>query len=112
MNKKYIDLWLTPQGDFILDSGNEPLLCHNKTSISQDIRHAIIESGLATQLIAERSPTLRADIMTELELLVETDQRITPGSVTATDESLTRIFINAQTEEFGSISFDMDFANE
>ena len=71
----YIDL-LIENGDFSLNAGNEPELCNNRKSIGQDIIHAIIESGLATQLIAERSPTLRADIFTQLELLVENDERV------------------------------------
>ncbi|MCW6573163.1 DUF2590 family protein, partial [Yersinia ruckeri] len=56
MDVKYIDL-LIIDGDFSLNSGNEPILCHNRISIGQDCVHAIIESGLTTRLIAERSPT-------------------------------------------------------
>lgn len=86
----YIDL-LIENGDFSLNAGNEPELCNNRKSIGQDIIHAIIESGLATQLIAERSPTLRADIFTQLELLVENDERIVPGTVEISEESQKRL---------------------
>lgn len=58
----YIDL-LIQGGDFVLNTGYEPELCNNRKSIGQDIIHSIIESGLATELIAERSPTMRADIL-------------------------------------------------
>lgn len=44
-----------------------------------DCQHAIIESGLATRLLAEKSPTLRADIMMQMTLLIEDDERITPA---------------------------------
>jgi len=69
----YIDLLITGRS-FTLNAGNEPELCNNKISIGQDIVHAIIESGLTTKLVAERSPTLRADVITQLILLVEEDE--------------------------------------
>ncbi|MFZ5063930.1 DUF2590 family protein, partial [Escherichia coli] len=68
----YIDLLIT-NDDFVLNTGNEPVLCNNRQSIGQDVIHSIIESGLATELIAERSPTLRGDIFTRMELLIEDD---------------------------------------
>ena len=49
----YIDL-LIQGGDFVLNTGYEPELCNNRKSIGQDIIHSIIESGLATELIAEQ----------------------------------------------------------
>lgn len=112
MSNLYIDLLITPDGDFTLDSGNEPLSCNNRISIGQDIRHAIIESGLCTKLVAERSPTLRADVMTQLELLVEDDVRIVPGTVMITDEEPTRISITAQTYDFGSINTEVELTND
>lgn len=99
----YIDL-LIQNDDFLLNTGQEPELCNNRQSIGQDIVHAILESGLATELIAERSPTLRADIFTRLELLVEGDERIVPGTVTVSEESRSRLWITADTEEFGIIT--------
>ena len=98
----YIDLIIDDR-DFRLNSGREPELCNNQKSISQDVIHAILESGLATELIAERSPTLRADIFTQLELLIESDERIIPGTVVINEESITRLWITADTD-FGAIS--------
>ncbi|EFH1254973.1 MULTISPECIES: DUF2590 family protein [Enterobacteriaceae] len=103
----YIDL-LIEKGDFLLNAGNEPELCNNRKSIGQDIIHAIIESGLATQLIAERSPTLRADIFTQLELLVENDERIVPGTVEISEESQKRLWVTASTYDFGTLSYQVD----
>ncbi len=103
----YIDLFIQ-NGNFVLNTGNEPELCNNRKSIGQDIIHAIIESGLATQLIAERSPTLRADIYTRLELLIEDDERIVPGTVEISEESQKRLWITASTYEFGGISAQVD----
>ncbi|HBD3145218.1 TPA: DUF2590 family protein [Escherichia coli] len=103
----YIDL-LIENGDFSLNAGNEPELCNNRKSIGQDIIHAIIESGLATQLIAERSPTLRADIFTQLELLVENDERIVPGTVEISEESQKRLWVTSSTYDFGTLSYQVD----
>lgn len=103
----YIDL-LIERRNFVLNSGNEPLLCNNSKSIGQDIVHSILESGLATELIAERSPTMRGDILTRLELLIESDERIEPGTVVISEESLKRLWITASTWEFGSISTRVD----
>ncbi|EBL7585768.1 DUF2590 family protein [Salmonella enterica] len=103
----YIDL-LINNGDFLLNAGHEPELCNNRKSIGQDIVHAIIESGLATQLIAERSPTLRADIFTRLELLVENDERIVPGTVEINEESQKRLWVTASTYDFGTLSYQVD----
>lgn len=99
----YIDLLIT-DGNFVLGPGNEPELCNNRVSISQDIVHAIIESGLVKELIAERSPTLRADVLLRMELLAETDDRIVPGTVLISDGGNGNFFIDADTYDFGPIS--------
>lgn len=99
----YVDLLIEGR-NFVLNSGNEPVLCNNKQSIGQDIVHSILESGLATELIAERSPTLRGDILTRLELLIEDDERIEPGTVVIQEESAKRLWITAGTWDFGPIS--------
>ncbi|MGQ8702884.1 DUF2590 family protein [Serratia marcescens] len=96
----YVDLLITPAGDFTLDPGSEPLRCNNLVSVGQDVRHAVIESGLATQLVAERSSTLRADILTQIELLVEDDVRLVPGTIVVNQESMTRITITAKAYDF------------
>ncbi|HHQ6151824.1 TPA: DUF2590 family protein [Enterobacter hormaechei subsp. steigerwaltii] len=103
----YIDL-LIENGNFVLNTGKEPGLCNNRKSIGQDIIHSIIESGLATQLIGERSPTLRADIFTQLELLIEEDERIVPGTVEVSEESQKRLWVTASTYDFGGISAKVD----
>ncbi|WFQ78523.1 DUF2590 family protein [Xenorhabdus sp. SF857] len=100
---KYIDLLITG-GNFTLNSGNEPQFCNNRVSIGQDCVHAILESGLATELVAERSPTLRADIRTQIEILVEDDERIIPGTVIINEESPIKLWITAETYDFGRIS--------
>ncbi|HID5732818.1 DUF2590 family protein [Klebsiella quasipneumoniae] len=103
----YIDLLIT-NDDFVLNTGNEPVLCNNRQSIGQDVIHSIIESGLATELIAERSPTLRGDIFTRMELLIEDDERLIPGTVSITEETLSRLWVTADTYDFGLLSLRVD----
>ncbi|MDL4913073.1 MAG: DUF2590 family protein [Enterobacterales bacterium endosymbiont of Blomia tropicalis] len=104
----YIDLLIT-QGDFTLDSGQEPLRCNNRQSIGQDIVHSIVESGITARLIGERSPTMRGDVITQLILLVESDERLVPGTIVITEESLSRLYITAETYDFGPISTGIDY---
>ena len=107
MDSLYIDLLIIGR-DFTLNSGNEPVLCDNRVSIAQDCVHAIIESGLATQLVGERSPTLRADLRNQIEMLVEDDERIVPGTVRVNEESQVKLWVTADTYDFGRISQGVD----
>lgn len=107
MDSLYIDLLITGR-DLTLNSGNEPVLCDNRVSIAQDCVHAIIESGLATQLVGERSPTLREDLRNQIEMLVEDDERIVPGTVRVNEESQVKLWVTADTYDFGRISQGVD----
>ncbi|MCT8824382.1 DUF2590 family protein [Glaesserella parasuis] len=100
--KLYIDLLITNE-NISLDVGNMPRLCDNRVSIAQDIKHALLESGLVTALIAERSTLARKDIILQMTLLIEDDERLIPGTIRITEQSLERLFITAETVEFGSI---------
>lgn len=99
----YQDL-LIENGDVMLDAGRNPVLIQDRAVIAQDIKHAIIESNLAVELIAERSPSKKADIRTRLELLVEEDVRLVPGTVSIEEVKSGFIYIFAKTIEFGEIS--------
>lgn len=112
MDKKlYLDLLITGE-DITLDSGNQPMICDNRVSIAQDIKHAIIESGLATLLIAERSRVLRRDIILQIVLLVEEDTRLIPGTIFIQDGDKGRLRLTAETYEFGKIDNIGIFLNE
>ncbi|QNS14287.1 DUF2590 family protein [Mannheimia bovis] len=100
--KLYIDLLITGE-DITLDSGNQPIMCDNRVSIAQDVKHAILESGLATLLIAERSRILRRDIILQIILLVEEDERLIPGTVVINEENPRRLLLTADTYDFGKI---------
>ncbi|MEJ6085094.1 DUF2590 family protein, partial [Aeromonas salmonicida] len=93
-NPKYIDI-LVVNGAWQLDAGGQPRTTQDRHSIGQDIKHRIMESGLARKLIGERSPTLRSDVMTEIELLVEDDERLVPGTILIREEAPDRILVTA-----------------
>ncbi|RKJ83773.1 DUF2590 family protein [Aeromonas veronii] len=99
---KYIDI-LVMDGAWQLDAGGQPRYTQDRHSIGQDIKHRIMESGLARKLIGERSPTLRADVMTEIELLVENDVRLVPGTILIREEAAGRVQVVASTYEFGHL---------
>ncbi len=103
MTKKlYFDLLIKGE-DITLDSGSQPVICDNRVSIAQDIKHALIESGLATLLIAERSRILRRDIILQMILIVEEDRRLVPGTIFIDEEDQGRLRLTAETYEFGKI---------
>lgn len=75
-----IDL-LILNDDLVLDGYNEPELTKTRAgTIAQDIRHMIRERGYAVQLIAEMGIQPRAVLMKRIEIEVEEDPRIRPGT--------------------------------
>ncbi|EJT1895938.1 DUF2590 family protein [Vibrio alginolyticus] len=103
---KYQDI-LIENGDVVLDAGRNPILLQDRAVIAQDIKHAIIESNLAVDLIAERSPSKKADIRTKLELLVEEDVRLVPGTVRLDEPTEGTIYVFAATMDFGELQLEI-----
>ena len=103
---KYQDI-LIENGDVVLDAGRNPILIQDRAVIAQDIKHAIIESNLAVDLIAERSPSKKADIRTKLELLVEEDVRLVPGTVRLDEPTEGSIYVFADTMDFGELQLEI-----
>jgi hypothetical protein len=100
-DKKYIDIKVI-DGGWELDAGQQPEECNDLYSIAQDIKHSIMESGLARELIAERNPALRSDVLVQIEQLAEQDSRIIPGTATATESTAGNISLTAEAYEFGT----------
>ena len=98
----YIDLLIT-NNDLTLDPSNQPLLVEDRASIAQDIGHMIRESGLLVTLVAERDRFRQSDCIQQLELLVEADVRLVPGTVQILEEDKGRYLLVAKTVEFGSV---------
>lgn len=106
MTYQYQDI-LIENGDVVLDAGRNPVLIKDRAVIAQDIKHAIIESNLAVELVAERSPSRKADIRTRLELLVEEDVRLVPGTVRLEEPNEGTIYIFATTTDFGDVTVEV-----
>ncbi|EQB0392830.1 UNVERIFIED_CONTAM: DUF2590 family protein [Pseudomonas aeruginosa] len=98
----YIDL-LIVGNDLDLDPSHQPRLVDDRASIAQDIAHLIRESGLLVTLVAERSRLRQRDCIQQLELLVEADERLVPGTVRIIEEGAGHYLVTATTVEFGAI---------
>ena len=99
---EYIDL-LIVDNDLALDPSRQPLLIEDRASIAQDIGHMIRESGLLKALVAERSRLRQADCIQQLELLVETDERLVPGTVQFILQEPGKYLVTATTVAFGTM---------
>ena len=84
-----IDL-LIQDDDIVLSSIGEPLLVEGVNCVAQDLRHMIREKAYAWKMIGERNKTTIAALCTEIELEMENDERIYPGtaSVSLSGEEL------------------------
>lgn len=98
----YIDLLIT-NNDLTLDPSNQPLLIEDRASIAQDIGHMIRESGLLVTLLAERDRFRRTDCIKQLELLVEDDERLVPGTVQIIETGSGQYQVTATTVAFGAV---------
>ncbi|VVP32346.1 hypothetical protein PS874_04278 [Pseudomonas fluorescens] len=98
----YIDLLITGN-DLTLDPSSQPLLIDDRASIAQDIGHMIRESGLLVSLVAERDRFQQADGIQQLELLVEADERLVPGTARIIKQGSGQYLVTAKTVAFGPI---------
>ncbi len=98
-NKRYVDIKVI-DGGWNMDTGNQPEAASDLYSIAQDVKHRIVESGLARKLCAERNPTLRADVLVQIEQQAEKDQRIKPGSAYAQEISAGIVQLTAKTYDY------------
>lgn len=99
---EYIDL-LIMDNDLVLDPSRQPLLIEDRASIAQDIAHMIRESGLLVTLVAERSRLRQRDCIQQLELLVEADERLKPGTALIKQVESGHYLVTAKTLKFGDI---------
>ena len=63
----------------------------------------IRDSGLLVTLIAERSRQRQADCILQMELLVENDERLVPGTARILQDSPGVYLVTAKTLKFGDI---------
>lgn len=99
---EYIDL-LIHDNDLVLDLSRQPLLIDDRASIAQDIAHMIRDSGLLVTLVAERDRLKQRDCIQQLELRVEADERLVPGTALITQLEPGQFLVTATTLKFGTI---------
>lgn len=99
----YIDLRIT-NNDLTPGPGNEPSLLGDRDSIIQDTRHLIRDCGLLSACIGERDNAKIALLLQRLELKIEDDLRLVPGTIKITRQGTELFFITADTVKFGKIS--------
>lgn len=109
-DSKYIDIKVI-DGGWQMDAGQQATLCNDLYSIAQDIKHAIMESGLARMLVAERNPALRTDVLVQIEQKAELDTRIVPGTATVIELSPGEIYLTATAYEFGKLEVSVSEGN-
>lgn len=99
--------------DLDLDGDNQAAIIYDLDVISQDLIHAIRESGFLLEMIAERSDERRQLLQQKIILLAEDDERIIPGSVKITADpnnfksSAGKWVLEAKTYEFGTIEIGL-----
>lgn len=101
---KYNDLLIT-DGDITLNPSGVPVMTCERDSIAQDLVHAIVESGLAVEQVGQRSKNARRTSSIRITLLVESDQRIIPGTAIMQEYLPGQHSLIAQTMEYGDINF-------
>ncbi|MEB0090076.1 DUF2590 family protein [Pseudomonas sp. CCI4.2] len=104
-DSQYIDLWIV-DNDLVLDPSNQPLMIDDRASIAQDIAHLIRDSGLLVTLVAERDRLRQRDCIQQIELKVEVDVRLVPGTARMflPDPAQPGVYlVTATTVQFGHI---------
>jgi len=99
----YRDLHIN-NGQLVMDVANNPELVNDRAVIAQDILHAILDTGLAHLLLADRGGSNSTDTKTRIVLLVEDDRRIMPGTVRIEQQDPGMWWVFADTIDFGPIS--------
>lgn len=103
---EYVDL-LIVDNDLALDPSNQPRLIDDRACIAQDIAHMIRDSGLLVTLVAERDRLRQRDCIQQMELLVETDERLVPGTARITQLEPGQYLVTAKTLKFGLIEVSL-----
>ncbi|MEL0621791.1 DUF2590 family protein [Marinomonas arenicola] len=74
-----IDLFILDD-DLDLSSIGEPLQVSSTDCVAQDLRHMIREKGYAWEMIGQRNKVEITALCTEIEIAMENDERIYPGT--------------------------------
>ncbi|QSB20616.1 DUF2590 family protein [Pseudomonas sp. 15A4] len=103
---EYVDL-LIEHNDLALDPSHQPRLIDDRGCIAQDIAHMIRDSGLLVTLVAERDRLRQRDCIQQLELLVEADERLVPGTAKIRTLESGVYLVTAKTLKFGAVEISL-----
>jgi hypothetical protein len=82
-------------GDLAFGPDDEPRFLAGAAAIAQDVKHRLIESGLAAELVADETDPDAA--LAAIAFAVEEDERIRPGSARPEIATAGRITVTART---------------
>lgn len=95
----HIDLNIVDR-DLSLDSLLSPEQLTKADVIAQDIKHRLLESGLPFLLVGQRNQNSIDMVLTEVELVVEQDDRLIPGTIQVFYDPEKNIRVFAETKEY------------
>ena len=101
---KYVDLFIIG-GDVELNNEGLPVLLDSRSSIAQDIKHMIIETGLLVQCIGERDFEKRKLAYNRIERNVDEDYRTISGTCLIDESEGGNFWLTVETEEYNQIRF-------
>ena len=104
--EEYRDL-LIKGDDLTPDAGGIPEMVTGRASIAQDIVHMIRESGLLTEMLANRDPMKRKSCLIKISIAVD-DERIIPGTTEISESEPGVYWLTAQTELYGALSLALE----
>ena len=99
---------LISNDDLTPDAGGIPEKIADRASIAQDLVHMIRESGLLTEMLANRDAGARRLNMIKVTLAVDDDERIVPGTAEITETSLGTYLLTAETVDYGPLSLALE----
>lgn len=101
-----IDL-LIVNDDLVLNNANIPELITERACIAQDIKHMIRESGLLVELIGNREAEKTQLNLTQIEINIEADLRIQPGTAKVIQQDNETFLVTAMTIEYGPLEISL-----
>jgi hypothetical protein len=99
----HIDLNIVDR-DLVLDRLLTPQQITKENVIAQDIKHRLLESGLPFLLVGQRNKNSIDKVLTEVELIVEQDERLVPGTIQVFYGPEKNIIVNAKTKQYGQLN--------
>lgn len=101
-----IDLLITAD-DLTLNAQNIPELVTERACIAQDLKHMIRESGLLVKLIGMRNNNNILLNLKNIEIKVEEDKRIKPGTANVFQVKKGSFVVTAKTLEYGDLEVSL-----